>query len=286
MRMKAMISFSAASEMRIPFSISRSCCFSSGSSQLSTTSAARGCGSGCRRICTRRLSRTSFTQVPTGSKPWTSSRTFGSRLLVRSSWSEDLGRLLVEPVLVEVADEKLADAQPLLGDGLQGELRQQVLLEALRLGQGALDELPARVARRLAVRPRVPGVGGVVEPVPSPSAAFPGGQGVQGDGGPVLLHLEGGVLLQLLLDGGLQVLQGQRHEPDRLVELRGHLELLDLFQDRSLGLHEASGQIVSHGRGLCQLCSAAPGSARERSHGRTVARRYGVAKGPCAPRPR
>ena len=45
-RMKAAISFSLLSEMRIPFSISRRRCFSRAGSQCSTTSAARGCGAG------------------------------------------------------------------------------------------------------------------------------------------------------------------------------------------------------------------------------------------------
>ena len=65
------------------------------------------------------------------------------QLLVPGLGNEDVGRLLVEAILVEIADEQLSDAQPVLADGLQRELRQEVVLEAFRLGEGAFDELPA-----------------------------------------------------------------------------------------------------------------------------------------------
>ena len=150
------------------------------------------------------------------------------------------GRLAVEAVLVEVADQELADPAPALRDRLEGELPQEVILQAFGQGQGAFDELAPGVACRLGVRPGVPGVRGVVEEVSVSVALLAGREGVQRHRGTVLLHLQGGVLLQLLLDGRAQILQGQGHEPDRLVELGGHLELLDLSENGSLGLHESS----------------------------------------------
>ena len=180
----------------------------------------------------------SFTHVPTGSRPCTRAIGRGEQAPVGLGRDERLGRLLVEAVLVEVAHEQFRHPSQVLVDGLQGELPQQVFLQALGLVGHAFEECAARLARLLGGLPGVALVGAVVEEVrtvavtaPSPLQVFERLRRA------VLLDRQGGVLLQLLLDGGFQVLQGQGHEAHRLDELGSHLELLDLAELRSLGLH-------------------------------------------------
>ena len=180
------------------------------------------------------------------------SRTFGNSFLLFVFLQQYLGRLAVEAVLIKVADQKLPDGQPRLRNGLQRELPQKMVLEAFGKRKSTLDELPPRVTGGFRIRAGVAGVRGMIEEVPVSLTLFTGGQGVQGDRGAVLYDLESRIFLQLFLDGCPKLLQGQGHEPHRLVELRRHFKLLDLLEDWPLGLHETSAPIVRQGGSFCQ----------------------------------
>ncbi len=89
----------------------------------------------------------------------------GEELALGLGLHQGLGRLLVEAVVVEVAHQQLGHPAQLRVDRLQGELPQQVLLQALGLVGNALEEGAARLARLLGGLAGVALVGAVVEQV-------------------------------------------------------------------------------------------------------------------------
>ncbi len=123
----------------------------------------------------------------------------------------------VEAVGVQIVDEKLADLEGLLVDRLKMELPQQVILERLRAGEGPLDELALEVAGLLRPVPGVAGIRGLLEH--AVLFGVPLLHLVQGYRGVVLQDLEGGILLQLLLNRQPEIGHGHGHQLDGLEEL-------------------------------------------------------------------
>ena len=123
---------------------------------------------------------------------------------------------------------RLADGPLALGDGLEPELPEQVLLEGLGRGDRAFEEHALGIV--VGVGAAKPGseLFSKSRRRPSPTSRS-SGRRLEGDGGPVLDDLEGGIRLDLLLDLLLELLKRHGHELDRLDHLG--TEFLALFRD-------------------------------------------------------
>ena len=112
-----------------------------------------------------------------------------------------------------------------LGVGrLQPQLPEQVLLQRLGPLQRALQETLLRVRVAVAVQALESGIGGVAEQLLFRAIL----DFVERIGRIVGHDLQRRIAFQLLVDGELQVGKRQRHDLDRLIELRRHPQALFL----------------------------------------------------------